>query len=296
MAIQRVTQRMLTDRSVGALQTGIGRLAKLQEQMATGRILNRPSDSPTDTTSAMRIRSSLADVKQYGRNASDGNGWLTQIDSALTAAGNQVMRATDLALQGANEGTAGQAARDALAAEVDQIRGGLIDTANTSYLGRPVFGGVTAGKLAYDTTGTFIGITGAVNRTVSAGTTIRVDMDGQQAFGPAGNSVFDHLATLSNALRTGNQAQVSASITALSADREAMLNAQTEVGSRQIRVESAIQASSDDELRLRTSLSEVENADLPKVIVDLQMQQTAYQASLAATSKVMQPSLLDFLR
>ncbi|MGO4256959.1 flagellar hook-associated protein FlgL [Marmoricola sp. RAF53] len=296
MAIQRVTQRMLTDRSVGALQTGIGRLAKLQEQMSTGRVLNRPSDSPTDTTSAMRIRSSLADVKQYGRNASDGNGWLTQIDSALTSAGSQVMRATDLALQGANEGTAGQAARDALAAEVDQIRGGLIDTANTSYLGRPVFGGVTAGKLAYDTTGTFIGITGAVNRTVSAGTTIRVDMDGQQAFGPAGNSVFDHLATLSNALRTGNQAQISASITTLNADRDAMLNAQTEVGSRQIRVESAIQASSDDELRLRTSLSEVENADLPKVIVDLQMQQTAYQASLAATSKVMQPSLLDFLR
>ena len=50
------------------------------------------------------------------------------------------------------------------------------------------------------------------------------------------------------------------------------------------------------ELRLSTSLSNVENADLPKVIVDLQMQQTAYQASLAATSRVMQPSLLDFLR
>ena len=50
MAIQRVTQNMLTDRSVGALQTGLSRLAKLQEQMSTGRVLNRPSDSPTDTT------------------------------------------------------------------------------------------------------------------------------------------------------------------------------------------------------------------------------------------------------
>lgn len=296
MPIQRVTQNMLTDRSVGALQTGLSRLATLQEQMSTGRILNRPSDSPTDTTSAMRIRSSMADVKQYGRNAGDGNGWLSQIDSALTSINDQVLRARDLALQGANEGGVGPVAREALAAEVDQIRGGLIDTANTNYLGRPVFGGVTAGPKAYDANGVYIGTPGAVNRTVSEGASIRVDVDGQQAFGPAGNSVFDHLEALSVALRAGDQAGISASIAVLGADRDQITTTQTDVGSRQIRVEAAIQASSDNELKLSTSLSNVENADLPKVIVDLQMQQVAYQASLAATARVMQPSLLDFLR
>ncbi|MFL6107052.1 MAG: flagellar hook-associated protein FlgL [Marmoricola sp.] len=296
MAIQRVTQHMLNQRSVGALQSGLGRLSKLQEQLATGRVLNRPSDSPTDTTSAMRIRSSIADVKQYGRNAQDGDGWLTQVDSALTSANDQVLRARDLALQGANSGSSGPTARAALAAEVDQIRSGLIDTANSSYLGRPVFGGVTAGAKAYDATGSYVGTPGSVNRTVSEGTTIRVDVDGNQAFGPAGNSLFDHLAALSTALRAGDQAGITASITALDADRNQITTTQTDVGARQLRVESAIQASSDSELKLSTSLSNVENADLPKTIVDLQMQQTAYQASLAATSRVMQPSLLDFLR
>lgn len=296
MPIQRVTQNMLTDRSVGALQTGLSKLARLQEQLSTGRILNRPSDSPTDTTSAMRIRSSMADVKQYGRNANDGNGWLGQIDSALTSANNQVLRARDLALAGANQGVAGPTAREALAAEIDQIRGGLIDTANSSYLGRPVFGGVTAGPKAYDATGTYIGTPGAVNRTVSAGSTIRVDVEGTQAFGPTGDSVFDHLDALSTALRAGDQAGISASITALNADRDRITTTQTDVGTRQIRVEAAIQAAADEELKLSTSLSSVENADLPKVIVDLQMQQVAYQASLGATSRVMQPSLLDFLR
>lgn len=296
MPIQRVTQNMLTDRSVGSLQTGLSRLAKLQEQMSTGRVLNRPSDSPTDTTSAMRIRSSMADVKQYGRNANDGNGWLSQIDSALTGMNHQVLRARDLALQGANQGSMGPTAREALAAEVDQIRGGLIDSANTSYLGRPVFGGVTAGPQAYDASGAFVGTSGAVNRTVSEGTTIRVDVDGPTAFGPSGDSVFDHLDALATALRAGDQAGISASITALGLDRDRITTTQTDVGSRQIRVEAAIQAAADSELKLSTSLSNVENADLPKVIVDLQMQQVAYQASLAATSRVMQPSLLDFLR
>lgn len=296
MVIQRVTQNMLSDRSVGALQTGLSRLAKLQEQLSTGRVLNRPSDSPTDTTSAMRIRSSIADIKQFGRNAADGNGWLGQIDTALTGMSDQVLRARDLALQGANEGGMGPTAREALAAEVDQIRGGLIDTANSNYLGRPVFGGVTAGSQAYDAAGVYIGTPGAVNRTISDGSTVRVDVDGQAAFGATGNSVFDHLDALSTALRAGNQAGITASISALNGDRDRITTTQTDVGTRQIRVEGAIQAAQDAELRLSTSLSNVENTDLPKAIVDLQMQQTAYQASLAATSRVMQPSLLDFLR
>ena len=296
MAITRVTQGMLNSHSLAAMQTSLSRLAKLQEQLSTGRVLNRPSDSPTDTTSAMRIRSSIADVKQYGRNAQDGNGWLTALDSALSSASDQLMRARDLALQGANEGVAGQTVRDALAAEVDQIRAGLITTANSDYLGRPVFGGVTAGVAAYDASGAYVGTPGAVNRTIADGTTVRVDVDGAAAFGPAGDSVFDHLAALSTALRSGDQAGIDAGVAALDADRNRLTTTQTEVGSRQIRVEAAIRAAGDIELDLTTSLSAVENADLPKTVVDLQMQQIAYQASLGATARVMQPSLLDFLR
>lgn len=296
MAITRVTQTMMSRHSVDSLQTSLSRLARLQEQLSTGRVLNRPSDSPTDTTSAMRIRSSLADVKQYGRNAEDGNGWLSTIDAALTSANSQVLRARDLALQGANEGVSGPAVREALAAEIDQIRAGMINTANTDYLGRPVFGGVTAGPTAYDATGTYVGTPGAVNRTIGEGTSVQVDADGNTAFGPTGSSVFDHLAALATALRANDQATISASIGALDADRERIITTQTDVGSRQNRVEAAIQAAADGALRLSTSLSEVENADLPKTVVDLQMQEVAYQAALGATARVMQPSLLDFLR
>lgn len=296
MAITRVTQNMLSQRSLASLQSGLSKLSSLQEQLSSGRVLNRPSDSPTDTTSAMRLRAAMADVQQYGRNTSDGNGWLTQIDSALSNAHDQVLRARDLALQGANEGSLSQAGLNALAAEVDQIRSGTIDVANSTYLGRPVFGGVTAGSAAYDATGTYIGVPGAVNRTINDGTSIRVDLEGTTAFGPTGNSVFDHLSDLSTALRAGDQVGIRAALGALDGDRDTISAAQADVGSRQNRVETAMQAAQDRQLALRTQLSEVENADLPKVVVDLKLQETAYQASLAATARVMQPSLLDFLR
>jgi flagellar hook-associated protein 3 FlgL len=70
----------------------------------------------------------------------------------------------------------------------------------------------------------------------------------------------------------------------------------SEVGTRTARVERALQSAKDAELGLTNSLSEIENTDLPKAMVELQMQEVAYQAALAATARVLQPSLVDFLR
>lgn len=296
MAIQRVTQAMMSRQSLSSLQTGLGRLANLQEQLTTGRVLNRPSDSPADTTSAMRIRSALADVKQYSRNADDGAAWLGTIDAALGSASNQVRRARDLALQGANAGAMGPDARAALAAEVDQIREGLLGTANTVHLGRPVFGGVTAGPVAYDVSGNWVGSPGTVNRSVAAGVMVRVDVDGPSAFGGFGDTTFDHLSQLSTALRAGDLSGITSAITALNGDSTRLTTVMAEAGTRAGRIEAARTGAGDDELKLTNSLSEVENADLPRVIVDLKLQETAYQAALAATARVMQPSLLEFLR
>ena len=70
----------------------------------------------------------------------------------------------------------------------------------------------------------------------------------------------------------------------------------TEIGARTVRSEAAVQSAGDSTLRLKGSLSEIENTDLPKATMELQLQEVAYQASLAATARVLQPSLVDFLR
>jgi flagellar hook-associated protein 3 FlgL len=300
MAVNRVTQNLMTQRSLGSLQQGLGRLSKIQEQLSTGRVLNRPSDSPSDTTSAMRIRASLADQQQYARNAQDGLGWLGQVDNTLSGMSDQLRRARDLALQGANSGAVGPAARDALATEVDQIREGLLSSANSSYLGRPVFGGITAGDTAYaeNLAGqvVYAGTPGAVNRVVGDGVVVDVQMAGPDAFGPDGTSVFDQLDALSIALRSGNDAGIQQGINDLNSSMDRVTSALADVGTRYSRLEKATQLASDTELSLTTSLSELENVDLPKAMVDLQMQEVAYQAALATTARVLQPSLVDFLR
>ncbi|KAA1417721.1 flagellar hook-associated protein 3 [Nocardioides humilatus] len=292
----RVTHRMLSQTSLDYLQLGLGRLAKVQEQLSTGRVLNRPSDDPTSVTAAMRVRASMAEQEQYSRNAQDGVGWLGQVDTTLSNATDAVRRARDLALQGANTAAVGQTAREALAIEVEDIRAGLVATANSTYLGRPVFGGITAGSRAYDDTGTYIGVPGDVTRRVADGVTVQVDVDGRDVFGDGAASVFAELDDLATALRAGDGVTIRSSINDLAARLDTVVSARTAAGTRYARIETADATSVSMRQSLAATLSTLENTDLAQAAVDLQLQEVAYQAALAATSRVLQPSLIDFLR
>ena len=304
MGTVRMTQGMLSQQALGGMQAGLNRLAKVQEQLTTGRVINRPSDDPTGATSAMRIRTSLADQKQFVRNADNGLGWLNEIDAALSAVTDQVRRARDIALQGANTGAMGPAAREALAVEVDQILEGVVSTANATYLDRPVFAGITTDAAAYTldpgtkvvTYAAMPTTAAGVVRTVGDGVEVRVDLAGPDAFGAEPDSLFAHLRELSQALRAGDSVQISDAIKDLTDDSTRVTNAQADIGARTKRIEQARTAASDAQLNLTSSLSEIENTDLARATVDLQLQEVAYQAALGATARVMQPSLLDFLR
>ena len=302
MVIQRVTQSMITTRSLDHLQGSLSRLARTQEQLSTGRVINRPSDDPVGTTTAMRLRSSLAQAAQHQRNAEDGAGWLQMVDTTLTGSTEILRRAKELGIQAVN-GSNGPQAMAALGQEVARLRDALLSAANTTYLGRPVFGGVTTGTTTYDAAGNYVGTSGAgVMRTVATGDRVRVDQDAQAAFGPntpgspPTGDVFADLAQLSADLTSGNVAGIRAGLDALDSGLERMTAALADVGTRANRLDRAIQTAKDSTLTQSRSLTEVENVDLAQATVELKLQEVAYQAALGATSRVIQPSLLDFLR
>lgn len=295
MVMIRTTQNMVVERSLSGLQAGLGRLAQTQEKLATGKNLNRPSDSPTDATTSMKIRVQVAQAEQHVRNAQNGLGWLDITDTTLSGMADNLRRVSQLALQGANAAVPATATR-ALAEEVAQIREGLLAQANTTYLDRPVFGGVTAGSKAFDATGAYIGTDAPVTRTVADGVKVRVDVSGTDVVGPNGDNVFTDLEALETALRNDDKAAIQAGAAAISARQKVITSAQAQVGAAYNRIEAAERKGTDSLVTLRSALADVENTDLPKAMVDLQMHEVAYQAALASTARVMQPSLVDFLR
>jgi flagellar hook-associated protein 3 FlgL len=296
MAVTRITQNMMSARSNLSLQTALHRLSRTQEQLTTGRVLNRPSDSPADTTSAMRLRSKLADQDQYARNIGNGLGWLSAVDTALQTSLGTLNRATDLTIQAINGANQSPQARNAFAAEIDQLRQSLVSTANTTYLGRPVFGGITAGTVAYDASGTYVGTPGSLDRTIAPGVKVAVNVDGTTAFGPPGADVFTELSELADALRLGDLTTVQAKLATVQAAHARVTTTLADVGVRQSRLEKAEQTVVDSRLQMRTALSDLENVDIAEATLDLKMQELAYQTALAATARLVQPSLSDFLR
>ena len=295
----RITQRLMTESSLASMQAGLGRLARTQEQLTTGRVINRPSDSPSGTNSAMQLREQITQNAQYSRNAGDGIARLGTADTVLTSMMDSVRRVRDLTLQGASTGTMGLQAREALAMEVGQIRDGLLSQANTTHLGMPLFGGTTTGKAAYVKDGagvvTYAGDPNAVNRRIGADDNVRVDITGPEIFGPAGNDLFDVIADIATKLSV-DPGTLDVELDRLDAALSRMTTSLADVGSRFNRLEAGLRINRDAELSLQDSLSQVENVDMARAMVDLQMNEVAYQAALGATARVLQPSLLDFLR
>ncbi|MGC9669221.1 flagellar hook-associated protein FlgL [Planosporangium sp. 12N6] len=296
MSSFRVTERSVASRVLTGLQYNLDRLGRTQQQLSSGKQINGASDSPTGAVAAMQFRSDISAAQQQRRNADDGIGWLGSADAALTNVSSSGRRARELVLQGMSAGTGGSAeSREALAAEIDNIRKELIGTANTTYLNRPVFGGTTGGTVAYDQSGTYVGDTGTVTRTVGENMKVRVDTGGEEVFGTGDTQLFKVLDDITTHLRT-NPAALGDDLGRLDTALQKVQAGLSSVGARYNQVDRMRQAADDKVLDLKNQLSDVEDIDLPKTLTDLSLQQTAYQAALAAAARVVQPSLVDFLR
>jgi flagellar hook-associated protein 3 FlgL len=293
--IPRVTSATQMRSAQANLQASAQRLAQLQEQSSSLKTISRASDDPARAADALAVRAEQRATAQYTRNADNGNGWLTTLDTALGESTTILTRVRDLAVQGANAGTMSPAAREAIAVQIDGLRQDLLTQANASYLGRTVFAGNSDAGVAFSPVGVHSGGSAAgVERRVGSDSTVRVDADGAGIFGSGTDSVFALLATVSDALRNA-PATVATHLGAVDTALNRVIAANSDVGARQARIESAAAGLVSQKGTLEAQRVQLEDADLATVILDLKLQEVAYQSALAVTARVIQPTLMDFL-
>jgi len=306
--LNRVTNLTMNAAAQRSLQTQQAKLAELQDKATSLNKISRPSDDPAATAQALATRSLLAANAQYGRNIDDGNTWLTAADTALEQATNVMRRVKDLTVMAGN-GSLNQSGKDAIAAELESLNKDLVSIANTQHLGRNVFAGSSDKSGAFTpgtprnpsipadtgTPPTFNG-TGAspVDRRISASQTVRVDADGAAVFGDGNGSVFDLVSKLAADLRTGTD--IAPRVADVDTAFKKIVNGRAEIGTRQAQLERAGNVNTELEASLDAQRTGIEKADLGSVIMDLKLQETNYQVALAATARVLQPTLMDFLR
>lgn len=295
----RITPSMMSAGTLRDLNANYARLTVSQQQMSTGKRLSKASDDPVVASASMTLRSSLGRYDSYDRSSEDASGWLGAADSALTAGLDRLVRVKELTVRAGNSGGLSDPnARAAMASELRAIRSDLISLANTSHNGRSIFAGTATGD-AYTSNGVFQGNSAVVSRDVDPHTVLQVNVDAIAAFGDpnaASGDLFAVLDRLANAAAAGDVIALGAAHTDLDTATARLGSVTVEVGSRGAQLENISARNVSERERIHTLLSSTEDVDLAQVMVQLKERENAYQAALQVASKVLPPSLVDYLR
>ena len=303
MTALRVTTQLLVDRSVRNINNQTNRLLTLQEQLATGLRVNRPSDDPIDARRAVSIRSLIGKNEQYLANISMVNSPVAETNTSIETILSSFNRAWELTLRGAN-GTNAQSQLDALAIEIDQILEGIFSTANHETNGRYLFGGTRTTAPPYEavrnaegeiTAVNFVGNTEAVRVAISDVLDLQYNETGPDVFSET-QDISQTLIDVRDNLRAGDTGALgSVRLEEMETVRVQLTSALARVGSIQNRLDRSVEEFEEFTFQLQTQLSDAIDADYAEVITELNAQTNAFQAALSAAARAILPSLLDYV-
>jgi len=304
----RVTNKMIANTVLYNLSANLKRMQKLQDQMSTGNVISKPSDDPVIATRVLTLNSVMSQHDQYYTNMDDAIGWMEAADAALDSLCDALDLAKEKAVYGAND-TLSQTDRDAIAEEIEQLTGNIIQIANTSFGGRYIFSGTKTNTTPYDDNGNYYGNSGVDGKLyweVSQGVTIAINVDGDEVFNPStvspitpdgSHTFFNVLHDLQTALRNSDSDSLSGVILSnLDKLKDNVLNVRAAVGAKCQRLEMAQKQSANETTNYEELLSKLNDVDIAVIYTDFKMQETVYRSALNAGANIMQYSLLDFLK
>lgn len=295
----RVTDKMRFSSPSRRLGRINNRIRLAQEKISSGLAINRPSDDPLGAKKARETSTHLRRVEQHKRNLDKADTVLRHADGALRDAVDTVFRIKELTIQSLSSVLTLEDS-DSIADEIDRMREHLLTLANSRAANQYVFGGYQFNQQPYDAAYQFVSDQNEVSIEVGDGQVVPITVQGGQAFGDqtgATVDVFDNLIDLAAVIRAQDEPNTQNELARLETSLEQIIDAQTEVGIRLSVVEAARTVNVRLDEHVSTDLSEIQDADFPEVVSELQLAQHAFEAVLQSASRdVNASSLLDVLR
>ncbi|MBM7540023.1 flagellar hook-associated protein FlgL [Amphibacillus cookii] len=303
----RVSQSMISNNMLKNIGSSYGSLSKYMNQLSSGKKITRPSDDPVVAMKGMGYRSQLSNIEQYERNLGEVHNWLNNTDDAMDETTQILHRINELTVQASN-GTYDGDDRANIAKEVDQLIDQLVDVANTRVNGKFIFNGTdTTGEVDGDGNrvqpfirnddGTFevSDNDGQVLIEVSSGVKFQANSNPTNVFT---EDFFDDLQELFTALNDENtpDEDISPFLNMIEGHTQTVLDERATIGGRMNRIDLIENRLKNQNISAKSMMSDNEDIDLEEVIMNLVMQEAVHRASLSAGARVLQPSLLDFMR
>ncbi|MDF2520940.1 MAG: flgL [Clostridia bacterium] len=322
----RITNGMMLNSMMRNMGRNLNKMQKYEENLATGKRFLTPSDDPIGVSRSLRLNTEVANMEQFKRNTEDAQSWLDTTEVAISNLVEVFQRAKELTMQAAT-GTNSINERQAIAGEITQLRDQIINIGNTTYAGSYIFSGFKTDKPLFDTTGKYYLKNDAADPSQTLKTNEIIEFNvgisermginflPQRIFGNMNGGTMDGAINAASDITTGDTPQMISIFNQLITDlndnsETGIKNAisrldrhfnnvnaiRAEIGVKTNRLELTLNRIDDDTINLKGLLSKNEDADMSEVIMNLKMMENVYQASLSGGARIIQPSLMDFLR
>jgi len=288
---------MIYDSIAQTLSQSVERIMKANRSISSGKRVNEPADDPLAMTRILKYRTKLASIDQYMENIEQGISWLMATESSLYEVNQQLARAKEVVLSQVT-GTANDESREAAAEEATEIFEHVLQLADTELAGRYVFSGFKTDTAPFLSTldYTYQGDTGSIQIEVARNQRVTINLNGSDIFTGGPVNIFQTLDDVATDLRNDDITGLQADLGALDISMSHILAKLGEVGAKTNHLESTKNSLLDLNLNVTAMLSDLEDTDIVKAVTDLALYETAYQASLASSARLMQTTLLEFLR
>jgi flagellar hook-associated protein 3 FlgL len=295
----RISDRMLHNTVRANLVANQRRMLEVEDEITSGKKVRRPSDDPSAVASILRHRADVAANAQDQRTVNSANSRLSAADSALATVTEILHRATELTVQAGSDAI-GTSHLQSIGAEINELLKQTVQVGNTRFTGQYLFGGSKTTTppfkaAAGDTPAgvTYEGNSEPVTYELDGGIKIRVDVPGDDAL----RSTLDALIAIRDKVNAGDGRGASeAGLPALDAALDQVLLVRGSVGARVNMLEETEARLGDQETNLKGLQSRLEDIDLADAMVRFNSARTTYEAALGAAAKVLQPTLVDYLR
>lgn len=298
----RITMNNIYGSIISNLDKLTNDMRTLNETIASGRKYTTLSDDPVGLISAMEIRSIIDETKQYERNVTYGISWTDSAEIALRQTDEIQSRAREIAVQMASA-TQSAATRDSAAVEVGHLIEQMVALGNSQVAGEYIFSGQKTNivPFTYDSvagTVTYNGDEKDIDIRVGRNNSATINKNGKDAFmdGNETSNLFTYLIDLKEALEGNNVSGIQDSLGNLSDAADYINEKIADFGAKRNKLDMKKYIYAEIQLSNTERLSDIEDTDLAEAILNLKTKEVAYQAALTAASKVMQLSLVDFMR
>jgi flagellar hook-associated protein 3 FlgL len=292
----RVTEATIYQQTIDRANIALAKVAKAQGELSSGLRVQSPGDDPQAAGLLVRNKFDQAQITAIQNGAQSAANELNTADSALGSVSTALARAQALATQLGND-TYNADDRAAAADEVDGLFKQVVDSLNTRFGDRYIFGGYSDNQKPFAADGTYQGDPGVRQVEVAPGVyedaSIRADVMAKGVGG--GVDILQTLTGLSAALRANDDDAIRASLTNLQTSINQVATAQSQAGTS-VNLFTATVSTCAQQLTDETKvISQLGDADVTDASTQLSLAQYALDATLTAASQTLKFSLVDLL-